>query len=125
MNLIPKEYANFQMDTQEYSMPGYLYFSLTHKDIVLDFFLYPFRQDIIERLRSGSFLQLTDKGCTDGDGTEILRFSSKFNAVIKHWQEKGYSLHEAFVNFVVFWKKQDDNVGEVRIVLPKIILKRI
>ncbi len=21
-----KEYANFQMDTQEYSMPGYLYF---------------------------------------------------------------------------------------------------
>lgn len=125
LNLIPKEYANFQMDTQEYSMPGYLYFSLTHKDIVLDFFLYPFRQDIIEKLRSGSFLQLTDKGCTDGDGTEILRFSSKFNAVIKHWQEKGYSLHEASVNFVVFWKKQDDNVGEVRIVLPKIILKRI
>lgn len=125
LNFIPKEYANFQQDFREYPMPEYLYFSLCHKDIVLDFFLYSFRQDIIAKLKSGSLLQLVEKGCVNCEGVEVLRFSSKFNAVIKHWQEKGYKLHEAFVNFVVFWKKQDDDIGEVRIVLPKIILKRI
>lgn len=125
LNHIPKEYANFQVDTEKYPMPEYLYFSLSHKDIVLDFFLYPFRQDIIEKLESGSPLKLISRGCTDSEGTEVLRFSSKFNTVIEHWQGKGYGLHEASVNFIVFWKKQDANVGEVRIVLPKVILKKI
>ncbi|WP_291529191.1 RecQ family ATP-dependent DNA helicase [Bacteroides sp. UBA939] len=125
LHITPKEYAHFQTDEKEYPMPEYLYFSLNHKDVFLDFFMYPFRQDIIETLKSGSPLQLTDRGCTDGRGTEILRFSSKFKSVMEQWQKKGYGLHKASVNFVVFWKKQDEDVGEVRIVLPKVILKKI
>lgn len=124
LKLMPKEYASFQRDSNEYPMPEYLYFSLEYTDVWLDFFLYPFRQDLIEKLMSGDLLLLTDKGCLDSDKNEILRFSLKFQSVMKQWQEKGYGLHKAVVNFVVFWEKQDGNHVEVRIVLPKIILKR-
>ncbi|WP_308756561.1 RecQ family ATP-dependent DNA helicase [uncultured Bacteroides sp.] len=122
--LMPKEYASFQVDANEYPVPEYLYFSLEHTDVWLDFFLYPFRQDLIGRLRSGSPLLLTEKGCSDSDKNEVLRFSSKFQSVIRVWQEKGYGLHKAAVNFVVFWRKQDSDSGEVRIVLPKVVLKK-
>lgn len=124
LNLVPKEYASFQKDANEYPMPEYLYFSLEYTDVWLDFFLYPFRQDLIEKLRSGNLLLLTDKGCLDSDKNEILRFSLKFQSMIRRWREKGYGLHKAVVDFVVFWKKQDSNLGEVRIVLPKVILKK-
>lgn len=124
LNLIPKAYAGFQVDTKDYPMPEYLYFTLTHKDVWLDYFINSLRQDIIEKLRSGSVLHLIDGGCAVDNRIEVLKFSTKFNSVIKQWQQKGYGLHQAFVNFIVFWKKQDDNREEVRIILPKISLKR-
>ncbi|MCD7926515.1 MAG: RecQ family ATP-dependent DNA helicase [Bacteroides sp.] len=48
-DFIPKEYTIFQMDAKEYSMPEYLCLSLTHKDILLDFFISSSRQDIIKK----------------------------------------------------------------------------
>lgn len=76
-------------------------------------------------MKSGnSLLLMDDEGCADEKGNGILRFSMKFKSIVKQWQERGYGLHKAYVNFIVFWKKQEDNVSEVRIILPKIILRR-
>lgn len=124
LSIIPKEYASFQIDAKEYPMPDNIYFSLTHKDIWLDFFISSFRQNLIKRLKNGDSLQLTAEGCADGKGNEILRFSLKFKSMIKQWEEKGYALHKASVNFIVFWRKQEINANEVRIVLPYIVLRK-
>lgn len=68
-------------------------------------------------------LQVTEKGCWDLAGCEIVRFSEKFKNILHTLKQKGYEPKEASVNFIVYWKRKEDN-KEVKIVLPKVIVRK-
>ena len=116
--------APIQIDNSLYTSPRQISYLLTHKDLLLDGFIWlPHCQEIIANLKSGMPLLPTEQGCKDSFGNEILRFSSKFRNTLNELMQKGYALKKASVNFVVYWEKQEDK-QEVRIVLPKIILEK-
>lgn len=112
--------AQFEIDKNIYPAPQSLCYTLTHRDLWLDNFINNHCQDAVNKLKSGMPLRLTEKGCTDYSNNEILRFSKKFQTTVSELIQKGYKLKEASVNFVVYWKKQEDQI-EVKIVLPKVV----
>lgn len=122
--VIPEDYAIVENNSAIYPVPERLPFSLTHKEVWLDFFLSADRQKAIANLKSGTSLLLIEGGCTDASGREIIRFSSRFKTLIDKWRAKGYEPKEAIVRFIVYWKKQEDNAKEVRIVLAEVVLER-
>ena len=115
--------TEYQMDNNSYPAPQSLCYTLTHKDLWLNFFIDSHCQNAINKLKSGTPLHPTDKGCTDFANNDILRFSKKFKDTINELTQKGYKLKEASVNFVVYWERQEDKV-EARIILPKVVFKK-
>ncbi|MDP2040814.1 hypothetical protein, partial [Algoriphagus sp.] len=90
---------------------------LSLKDIWLDYFTT--RQYLVSPLIAGEKLQLTETSCLNSKGQTILKFSYKFLREIEEYQSKGYVPNTAKVNFVLYWKKEEDG-KEYQIVLPEI-----
>lgn len=120
---IANDLTEYQMDNNPYPAPQSLCYTLTHKDLWLNFFIDSHCQNAINKLKSGMPLHPTDNGCTDFANNDILRFSKKFKDTINELTQKGYKFKEASVNFVVYWERQEDKV-EARIVLPKVVFEK-
>lgn len=115
--------AQFRTDENHYFAPQSLCYLLTHRDLWLNFFISSHCQAAISKLKSGMPLQVTEKGCWDLAGNEIIRFSERFKKILHTLKQKGYEPKEASVNFIVYWKRKEDN-KEVKIVLPKVIVRK-
>lgn len=116
--------AEYRINSNTYPAPQSLCYTLTHRDLWLDFFIDSHCQAAINTLKSGMSLRLTEKGCTDFSNNEILRFSKKFKDILNELIQKDYKLEKASVNFVVYWEKQEDK-KEAKIVLPKVVFKKV
>lgn len=116
--------AEYRINSNTYPAPQSLCYTLTHRDLWLDFFIDSHCQAAINTLKSGMSLRLTEKGCTDFSNNEILRFSKKFKDILNELIQKDYKLEKASVNFVVYWEKQE-NKKEAKIVLPKVVFKKV
>ena len=108
-------------DRIKYSPPSQLAMQLTHKDVNLGYF--EFIQHRLKKLMSGDLLTLTNEGCTNSIGDLVLKFSGKFIETIKTQEANGYKPKEARVNFMLYWKKTDDE-QEFQIILPELIFER-
>ncbi len=93
-------------DREIYLPPGQLAMHLTHKDVNLGYF--EFIQRRLKTIMSGDLLNFTIEGCTNTNGDLVLKFSGKFIETIKAHEANGYRLHGAKVNFILFWKKPDE-----------------
>ncbi len=102
--------------------PNELAMHLTHRDIVLDFFLS--RQPLISRLTSGDLLTMNGEKYLSHNGQPVLKFSQRFVEQIESMKEKGYELKTAKVGFIVYWLKEDAE-QEIKIVLPELYFERI
>ena len=49
----------------------------------------------------------------------VLKFSNQFNKQIEELKSLGYSVKDVNVNFIVYWKNEE-NDEEVKIILPRI-----
>lgn len=94
---------------------------LSLRDVDLGYFT--FVQHRIIKLVTGQGLQITTEGVANEQGEKVAKFSKKFQYDINQYHKSGYELSAAQINFIVFWKKQEDNM-EYRVVLPKLILQR-
>jgi ATP-dependent DNA helicase RecQ len=112
---------NSIVDSTAYLEPESLTMHLTHKDVVLGYFIN--RQSQLSRLVSGDSLLCDAFGCSNSEGQSVLRFSKKFLQEIEVQKEKGYSLDAARVNFMVLWKG-DDLDKEIRIILPEVKFRK-
>ena len=92
---------------------------LTLKDVWLSDF--SSRQSLVSALMSGDRLYADANGCRDSAGKTVLKFSNGFKSRLADFRNKGYSVEEAKVNFVVWWKG-DGMDKEIRIVLPELHL---
>ncbi len=108
-------------DGNEYLPPSQLAMHLTHEDINLGYFEYV--QHRLNSIMSGDDLIISGDGCVNSNGKWILKFSKKFIEVLHSQLVKGYQLTNAKVNFVVYWKKPDQD-QEIKIVLPELIFEK-
>ena len=97
-------------DPVTYSEPDEIALSLTHKDVVLDFF--KGRKQQILRLHSGSPLALDGRYLVaqlDGKPFRAAKLSKACTAKLNELYEKGYHPVSAEVRFVVAWKGHEDD----------------
>ena len=102
--------------------PDELAMHLTHEDVNLGYF--EFVQHRLNGIMSGDLLIKTDEGCTNANGDLVLKFSKKFIEVLNSQERKGYKLKEAKVNFVLYWKKANEE-KETKIILPELYFEKM
>lgn len=108
-------------DKKTYLPPNQIAMHLSFKDVWLDYFMN--RQHLIGEFISGDALKVNGEGCTNVNGESVLKFSKQFLATLADVQRKGYRLKEAKVNFIVYWKKQDQE-QEIKIILSELYFER-
>lgn len=108
-------------DRSQYELPGKLAIQLSHRDVWLDYFIG--RQHVVETLQSGDILRYEDGEWLMDKGQSVLRSSKRFDEQLNRVQKNGYEPHFAKVNFIVFWRKEEEE-REIKIVLPELHFKR-
>ena len=112
-------------DTVLYPEPKQIMLQLTHRDVVLSFFMDKKKQ--ILRLRSGDPLTLQGNVLfAELNGTRFpsARLSKAAQATLNHLLLKGYHIRFAQIRFVVAWRNQDDHDGmEYAVLLPDVYLE--
>jgi len=122
LNDITAENLVLVEDRKEYLPPPQLVVHLTHKDVQLWYF--ESVQQKIATISSGSILTISTDGCKDAKGNLVLKFSKKFCEFIAYQEQKRYKLKEAKVNFIVYWKKEEEE-KEIKIILPEVYFERV
>lgn len=92
-------------------MPG-------HREVHLGYF--PYVQHRVAALASGQLLKPHAEGLADEQGRLVLKFSRSFQEKMEAYLRMGYTLREAKVNFLVFWKNREHD-REYRVVLPWLV----
>lgn len=105
-------------NTEAWLPPSKIAVQLTLKDVYLGY--YAFVQHRVEALTSGQDLQIHAEGLSDQSGNLVLKFSKKFQELLLARHESGYVLTEARVNFILFWKDQEQE-QEFKVVLPELV----
>lgn len=105
------------VNDQEYHQPSELVIQLSLRDVVLDFFIS--RQHLYTNLLSGSSMIVKSDGCCDSSGEYLLKFSQRCRETINDFEQKGYRLKSATVNFIVYWKK-DGTELECKVIMPEL-----
>ena len=100
---------------------GFFLLQLSYKDVFLDY--YKNTQRKIANLISGDKLLVDGEGCSDVDGSRVLRFSKKFKEDIRCYGTKGYRPVSAKVNHVIFWKGEG-NDDEIQVLFPVIEFRK-
>lgn len=108
-------------DRKTYLPPNQMAMHLSFKDVWLDYFMS--RQQLIDEFISGDVLKVNGDGCPNVNGKSVLKFSKQFLATIASRQQEGYQLKGAKVNFIVHWKKPDEEI-ELKIILPELYFER-
>lgn len=53
----------------------------------------------------------------------MVVYSKKFSDSLSEWQNKGFTIAKATVNFIVYCKVEEKN-KELKIILPQLLLKK-
>lgn len=110
------------VDDSSYNPLDEIVLHLTHEDVQLSYF--EFIQHRVNKLISGDLLVKEEAGCTNQKGELVVKFSNKFNKQLMMEESKGYTVKEARVNFIVYWKNVEKDL-ETKIVLPELILGKM
>lgn len=108
-------------DNAVYPEPQQIVLYLTHRDVYLGYF--EFVQHRLKSLISGASLTVMEQGLGNHKQEQVVKYSGKFNEMLKVYFEKGFRIAKAKVNFVVWWKDEDKE-KEVLVVLPRLLLVR-
>ena len=127
MNLMS---ADFMLDAETYTEPDEVLMQLTHRDVILSMF--KGKVNLIDSLYAGQEININDNYAEVFIGNrpvKILKFSEAFRRKISQLAEKGYHPHMARIRHIVYWRDEDIEAGEgkiieIPIVLPEIIFKK-
>ncbi len=95
---------------------------LSHKDVVLDFFLN--KKEAVCQLRSGGILDVEGNylsALVNGQRMRVAKFSQAFVQKLAEFADKGYKPCFAKVRYVVAWTKEESK-EEVAVLLPDLYL---
>ena len=122
--------ADFMVDAKTYAEPDEVLMQLTHRDVILSKF--KGKVNLIDSLYAGQEININDNYAEVFIGNrpvKILKFSEAFRRKISQLAEKGYHPHMAKIRHIVYWRDEDIEAGEgkiieIPIVLPEIIFKK-
>ncbi|MBQ6040343.1 MAG: RecQ family ATP-dependent DNA helicase [Oscillospiraceae bacterium] len=113
-------------DTVLYPEPNQIMLQLTHRDVVLSFFMD--KKAAILNLRSGDTLTLKGKCLYAQIGGKTIRaaiLSKAAQDTLNRLYAKGYRVQSARIRFVVAWRNQDETDDkEYAIILPDVFLEK-
>ena len=112
---------SYNQDRNRYPDPQQIAVYLTLKDVQLWYF--DRVQPKLKDLFSGSRLTISEAGLADPNGHIIVLYAKKFRETLNGWYEKGFNIAAAKINFVVYWKGEDQE-KEVKIILPVLLLRK-
>ena len=115
------EKMNYSQNNTEFPEPEHLALSLSHRDVNLGYF--EFVQQRMNGLQSGSPLTVLNEGLGNPARQLIVKYSNNFKRAMETYFAKGYNLHSARVNFVLYWTNEN-SVKEAKIILPEIYLSK-
>ena len=98
---------------------------LSHKDVVLDFFLD--KKSVVVGLRSGDALKVDGNYLVSSVGGRMVRvakFSQSFIQKLSELADKGYRPQFAKVRYIVAWRKNEE-AAETAIILPDLHLSSV
>ena len=98
---------------------------LSHKDVVLDFFLD--KKSVVVGLRSGDALKVDGNYLVSSVGGRMVRvakFSQSFIQKLSELADKGYRPQFAMVRYIVAWRKNEEET-ETAIILPDLHLSSV
>lgn len=117
--------VKYRFDSGEYSMPMEVVLQLTHKDVVLSYFIS--RKKTVLTLKGGDELDYAD-GYLYPHGAQIAvaKLSAKMLERMASWESKGYTVYSASVHFIVAWKAKDapKEETETAVLLPELTLRK-
>ncbi len=90
-------------------------------DVWLDF--YKSRKKNIIRLRSGDSLRYQDGYLINEQDINVVALSAKGKEKVKAWTDKGYSVSDAKVSFILAWRPQNSEM-EYAVCLANIVLSK-
>ncbi|NMB93978.1 MAG: RecQ family ATP-dependent DNA helicase [Flexilinea flocculi] len=105
------------VENENYQPPEKITMQLSFNDVNLGFFEY--RQSQINNLIPGNILVVKDEGCANNNGDTVLKFSKKFNETIAQLKGQEYTLKNARINFIVYWKDPEKE-KEYKVILPEL-----
>jgi ATP-dependent DNA helicase RecQ len=109
-------------DSATYPEPQQIVLYLTHRDVQLGYFAYV--QHRMNTLQSGSRLQVMKEGLSNLNGDLLCKYSKKFQETLDEYFQKGYSIVEANVSFLLYWKNESNDT-ETKIILPVLRLSKL
>lgn len=112
-------------DNQEYPLPDEIALQLTHRDVVLSYFTS--RKKEILSMLSGSSLTYKE-GCFINpiSGKPVAKISQRMTQSLLLWEEKGYTVSDCSVRFIVAWRGKDSpqDQPETAVMLPEMKLTK-
>jgi ATP-dependent DNA helicase RecQ len=123
-NLLVPGQSNY-IDNSLYSAPERLSLQMTYRDVYLDYFTNEAVVETVKTLQAGDPLTVSqrDPRLVYADGREVLMFSAAASENLKKFVEKGYVIQSILAEYIVIWKKKEDN-RQYRVVLPRVELKK-
>ena len=113
--------AQYKHDMNLYPEPDEIVLQLSMRDVNLGFFK-EIKQHILQ-LHSGIPLYYDNGFLRDSAGNRVVHLSKSKREELKHWLEKGYSVTEARVSYIVAWKGEEEG-EECAVILPDLVLKK-
>ena len=116
--------VEFVVDDNKYTEPLEIMLQTTHKDVVLDYFKY--KKEIILSLKSGTPLKIDDIFLSveiKGRDVRVAKFSKAFVEKLELLENKGYRLANSQIQFIVYWKSEDDE-EETPIILSNLLFAK-
>ena len=118
---IDKCFSPYTVDEKEYDSPQSICWQLSHKDIVLSFFISKKKE--IFGLIPGMKLILEDCYLKTDKGKSVVKFSQAFSQRLQQIIDMGFTFDTANIRFIVAWyNKEDEN--EYPIILPDMYFKK-
>ncbi len=111
--------VDFRLDNMLYPAPDELTLQLTHRDVFLDFFKDKKKQILMQR--AGQPLTYKNGYLKTALGEDVAYLSKQKRAELKDWDEKGYHVQSAKINYILAWKGKDDD-EETAVLLAELIL---
>ena len=109
------------VDWEVYAAPNELVMQPSFKDVWLSYF--KDRQHSMDSLVSGDVLEVNGNEGLNWKGKTILKFSKRFIQQIEKLAEKKYQLKSAKVNYILYWKGEEEE-KEWKILLPELYFEK-
>lgn len=129
---IEAEYIKRHYYSEKLNEPEQYEMVLSLKDVILSSFKYNRPLAILKHIKTGEILEKDEMvfdnskapGLKKPGKGNLLLFSKKFlKEKYNHMLEKGYHIHSARVEYIVFWYDKNDT-KEYKIVLPRLKFKK-